>query len=112
MKKEIIAIRVRKEFEKISMDVMKLTKIYDKYNKIENTENFVKQGLAQFPKLNCGLASSYLQDKIGGEIIKGKFGDNNHSFLKLGKNIVDITADQYGGPKVYIGPLIKPWSVK
>lgn len=46
-----------------------------------------------------------------GEIVNGKFKGNNHTFLLLDQNIVvDITADQYGGPRVYVGEMKLPWS--
>jgi len=48
-----------------------------------------------------------------GEIVQGKYQNENHTFLMLEDNqIVDITADQYGGPKVYVGDLKLPWSLE
>jgi hypothetical protein len=30
----------------------------------------------------------------------------------IGEIVVDITADQFGGPAVYVGPLAEPWSTR
>ena len=67
-----------------------------------------------FPNLNCGLATVYLRKLFSdGRIVNGKYKDNNHTFLLLEDSVVvDITSDQYGGPKVYVGPLQSPWSLE
>ena len=105
--------QIRSNFEKQEVDYLLLRKLYTKYNKIPSIDSFMEKAKSLFPKLNCGLASLYIQNKLGkGELIKGKYKNQNHTFLLLENNtIIDITSDQYGGPKVYIGPLKKPWGL-
>ncbi|MEK6826458.1 MAG: hypothetical protein AABX90_02415 [Nanoarchaeota archaeon] len=57
------------------------------------------------------MATLYLRDVIeGGDIVRGSYKDKNHTFPLIdGNTVVDITADQYGGPKIYVGLLRKPW---
>ncbi len=112
-----IAQAARKEFENNKIPSNKLKRLYLAYNKITNIRKFLSQAKKLFPKLNCGLATVYLRHRLGyGKIIKGKYKNNKHTFLlltnKQNKLIVDITADQYHGPKVYVGRIKKPWSVK
>jgi hypothetical protein len=115
MKKNLkkIAMDARKMFESGLADKKELTELYLEYNKnVEDVDLFIKRAKDLFPELNCGLASVYLQKTLGGgEIINGKYKNKKHTFLLLGNKILDITADQYGGPKTYIGPLKKPWSL-
>jgi hypothetical protein len=93
------------------LDRNQLGECYLQYTAIHNINQFIDQALAQFPKLNCGLASVYLQHKLNtGSIIQGRYDEEAHTFLQLpDQTIIDITADQYGGPSVYIGPLCPPW---
>src|SRR3989344_7718084 len=108
-----IALKVRKEFEHKKVDKDKLIKLYKKYNLIENVESFVQIALKQFPKLNCGIASVYLQSLIKkSKVINGKYNNENHTFLLVDNLVVDITSDQYNGPKVYIGKVEEPWRIK
>jgi hypothetical protein len=102
-----IALNAREEFENRKVDKI----LYGRYAKIHNLKDFLKKAQGMFPKLNCGLTCVYLQRNLGeGEIVNGKYGMENHTFLLLNKKtVVDITADQYGGPKVYCGPLKYPW---
>ena len=67
-----------------------------------------------FPNLNCGLATVYLRKLFSdGKIVNGKYQNKNHTFLLLEDSVVvDITSDQYGGPKVYVGLLQSPWSLE
>lgn len=107
-----IAEDIRQEFEFCRVDNGLLAKLYIKYSNVPDIEDFLKQARESFPKLNCGLATVYLRHRLGeGEIVNGKYGKENHSFLLLnGKTVIDITADQYGGPRVYCGPLKPPWA--
>ena len=103
--------KIRTDFEKGTVNGPLLRKLYKKYNpSIRNLEEFVKEALHIFPNLNCGLTAVYLKHLLGGDIIKGKFKVHNHTFLVIKNLVVDITADQYGGPKVYVGPLTYPWA--
>jgi hypothetical protein len=93
-----------------------------------------------FPYNACDDASAELRERIGyGEIIRGSYGkddgghydrqkrtwvsgysedigDRYHSFLLVGETalgnytIVDITADQFDGPAIYVGAMTPPWS--
>lgn len=100
---------VRTKFEEGKIDYKLLEELYLNYNKIDCIDEFLLKSRELFPKLNCGLATVYLQHLLGGEIINGKYSDQNHTFLLLENQIIDITADQYGGPKVYVGVLKEPW---
>ncbi|MDD5437790.1 MAG: hypothetical protein PHC70_01455 [Patescibacteria group bacterium] len=115
MKDEVLKVqrvvkRIRLEFEKKRVSKIKLKNLYFKYNPVINVISFIKEAEKLFPKLNCGLTSVYLKNVLGGEVIQGKYGQHKHTFLLLNDQVVDITADQYGGPKVYIGELRYPWS--
>ncbi len=81
------------------------------YNPLEDIGSFIKRSRKLFPRLNCGLATLYLREILeDGTVVQGKYNGKNHTFLLIdGNTVVDITADQYGGPKVYVGPLRKPW---
>lgn len=89
-----------------------LKNLYKIYNHDVDIEEFIIEAEKIFPKLNCGLASVYLRYILGtGEVVRGKYNGNNHTFVKIGKSkILDITADQYGGPKIYMGNIKSPWS--
>ncbi|MBI4918458.1 hypothetical protein HY837_00900 [archaeon] len=103
---------VREQFERKELDKILLKKLYSRYTFVDDLDFFIMTALNQFPKLNCGLATVYLQYLLGGNIIKGKYKDNSHTFLVLNNLVIDITSDQYRGPKVYVGELNLPWSVK
>jgi hypothetical protein len=105
-----IVERTRTDFDQKNVNIRDLSRLYQAFNPVPNIDMFVLEALKMFPELNCGLATVYLQSKLGGEIIKGKYQERYHTFLMLGDQIVDITADQYGGPRIYVGPLQAPWS--
>lgn len=105
-----IADQARKDFENNFVEQKLLKKLYCKYNNIKNIDVFMKRAGRIFPRLNCGVASVYLQYLLKkGTIINGKYGEENHTFLSVDNIIIDITADQYGGPKVYVGPVKGSW---
>jgi len=105
--------QIRKDFESQNLDYNKLKNLYLNYNAISDINEFIEKSKSLFPKLNCGLASLYIQDKLKkGKIVKGKYKDYSHTFLLLENNIIiDITADQYGGPKIYMNKLKSPWKL-
>lgn len=111
---KLIAENTRKIFENKKIDKSILKELYLKYNPLDNIDSFIEEAINIYPKLNCGLASLYLNSIIkNGEIINGKYKDENHTFLLINKRIVvDITSDQYGDQKVYVGKLIKPYALK
>ncbi len=102
--------RVRLEFEKKKVPKQILAQLYIRYNPTVDGDLFVAEAEKMFPRLNCGLASVYLRQVLGGDIVRGKYGEHDHTFLMLDGQVVDITADQYGGPKVYVGNLCSPWA--
>jgi hypothetical protein len=104
---------VRKDFENKEVDPVLLQRLYSEYNDISDIEIFIAQAINQFPLLSCGVASVYLRHILGaGEIVQGRYHDNYHTFLLLKNLLIDITADQYAGPAVYIGALKEPWRCK
>lgn len=107
-----IAERIRKEFEEKRIPEETLFWLYSQYNRGVNGNIFVAEAKKIFPNLNCGLSSIYLRKMLGGELVQGYYDGYNHTFLMLGGRVVDITADQYGGSKVYIGELKFPWTRK
>ena len=103
--------KVRMDFENRRIDVNRLKRLYQEYNPIDNIQLFISSAKKMFPHLNCGLASVYLKSLFpNSKIINGKFNGHNHTFLKINDVIIDITSDQYDGPKVYVGELKQPWS--
>ncbi len=107
-----IAMKVRQDFECQNIPKDKLCELYRAYNPEVDAESFVGNAEAMFPDLNCGVASAYLRDVFGaGDIINGSYDGHRHAFLRVDDVIVDITADQYGGPCVYVGACVEPWGV-
>jgi hypothetical protein len=104
--------QVRKQFEEGGINQELLSQLYEDYAQVGDTTKFVSKAKEIFPRGNCGLATLYLRQIIGGEIIRGAYANQGHTFLMLDKRIIDITADQFGGPKVYIGPLRSPWALR
>lgn len=106
-----IAAVVRREFEQASVDKALLVRLYASYADVGDTESFVDAALKSFPRGNCGLASLYLQHKLGGQVRRLIYAGHRHSVLFTGPDeIVDITADQFGGPPIYLGPFKPPWT--
>lgn len=106
-----VAETVREEFEQQMLDRSFLVRLYESYADVGDTQLFITRALDSFPKGNCGVATLYLQSKLGGELRRCTYEGNRHTVLSLEKNtIVDITADQFGGPRVYVGPLKGSWS--
>ncbi len=107
-----IAEAIRMKFERRQIPKEELARLYSRYNPQVDGNIFIKEAEKLFPKLNCGLATVYLQKVLGGEIVNGQFQNHNHTYLLLNGEVVDITADQYGGPEVYVGELKFPWARK
>lgn len=108
-----IAKKARKDFEFNKIPFKFLKKLYSEYNHVEDMNRFLNEARLLFPNLNCGIASVYLNKKIkDSQIVNGKYGKNNHTFLLVNQKVlIDITSDQYGGPKVYVGPIKPPWQL-
>ena len=109
---EKIAIKIREKFEDNKIDNALLISLYQEYNpQVEDIYSFIDKSKEMFPYLNCGLTSLYLQHILQkGKIIQGKYNGTGHTFLLLPEYIVvDITTDQFRGPKYYVGKLREPW---
>lgn len=106
---EKTACKIREQFETGAIDQELLIQLYRGYADVGNTVRFVSKAKDIFPRGNCGLASLYLKRELGGGIVRGKYGKHSHTFLVIDNIVVDITADQFGGPEVYVGPVQKPW---
>lgn len=77
-----------------------------------NVDHFLDRVQPQFPRGNCGLASIYLKHRLGeGEIKNGRYRGLAHVVLQVSGLVTDITADQFGGPKIYVGTLKDPWEL-
>lgn len=107
-----IAYEARRAFERGSIARYLLKSLYLEYNpSFLDIDNYLDFAERIFPKGNCGLATVYLKHVIGaGEVVEGQYIVEPHQFLTIGSLAVDITADQFGGPEVYVGPLDLPWS--
>lgn len=103
---------IRKQFEERAIDQSLLAQLYQEYADVGDTTRFVTKARDMFPRGNCGLSSLYLKKELGGRIVQGKYGRHKHTFLLIDDTVVDITTDQFGGPKVYVGPLQPPWSLR
>ena len=107
-----IAREVRLEFEIGTTDVDILSDLYRGYAVVGDIAAFLRKAMVLFPAGNGSLASLYLQSVLGGEVRRGWYKSENHTFLVLEEKIVvDITADQHGGPPVYVGPLRYPYTI-
>lgn len=114
MSYEILLNEVREAgrlFETGAIAYSLLKKLYLAYNANVEIDSFLKQAKTLFPHLNCGLAAVYLQHKLGGVVVTGSYEGQKHTFLMLDNLVLDITADQFGGPALYVGSLVSPWSL-
>ncbi len=109
-----VADDARRAFETKSVDEALLAELYGAYADVGDTALFVKRALGSFPHLSCGLATVYVRHRLGaGTVVQGKYGKEDHTFLRMEDGtVIDITADQYGGPKTYVGKIAPPWSLR
>lgn len=105
-------LKIRSLFEERKIAPTLLKELYKVYNPLPHMEQFIEKSQLFFPNLNCGITSLYLKHILKeGKLINGGYAGQNHTFLFLNKGlIIDITADQFGGPPVYVGPMLYPWS--
>jgi hypothetical protein len=109
------AHEARQAFESKSIARPLLRKLYLDHNpSVLDIDNYLDFTARIFPKGNCGLASIYLQHMFSsGTVVEGAYCQERsiepHQFLMIEGLTVDITADQFGGPAVYVGPLQLPW---
>ncbi|HMH31329.1 MAG TPA: hypothetical protein VK534_02545 [Methylomirabilota bacterium] len=108
-----VAKQARGDFEAGSIDRDLLSELYLEYNpKVRDIDLLLEHAAKLFPSWNCGLASVYVRHLLGDGIPKvGKFRGMGHTVLVLDARIADITADQFGGPKIYVGSVIEPWEL-
>ncbi len=108
---KVIAFEAREAFEKQTIARPLLRSLYLEYDpNVRDIDGYLDFAEKIFPEGNCGLAAVYLKHLLGGgEILRGEYIIQPHEFLELGGVAVDITVDQFGGPEVYVGPLVPPW---
>ena len=101
---------VRRAFERDEFYIALARTAYGAYAPDIDIDLFLNRARRIFPALNCGLCSTYLAAVLGcGIVRRGKYGTEGHTVLMVGPVVVDITADQFGGPRVYVGALQLPW---
>lgn len=113
-----VANRARTEFDEKKVERKKLIHLFEKQNPDFGTgaDIIVDLHLRTFPFLACELATIYMQYLLqDGEVTSGSYVTPDgivlpHTFLMFDDLTgVDITADQFRGPKVYVGPIVAPW---
>jgi hypothetical protein len=106
------AQQARQLFEEAEILKDLLASLYIAYNPEVDIDAYIPMATELFPHGNCGLATVYLRHRLRvGEIKRGSYANEGHTFLAIGSLIVDITADQFDGPPMYVGPLQAPWSL-
>lgn len=114
-----VAKKARNDFEQGTVSRPMLRAVvrlsFPEYPPYEVIDQYLALLEGIFPDENCDLTTGYLLEQLGeGELIVGTYDGNPHVFLGifvgLEKMIVDITADQFGGPPVYVGPMVEPWT--
>lgn len=128
-----IAIQARKEFEDKSVKVQYLKSLVETHlayiadNYKDGLTQWIEQSVANFPANCCELGAAVLLDRIGeGIIAHGRYehepiGPHNirksHTFWVQLESVgeirlmADTTADQYGGPPIYVGTIKHPWTI-
>lgn len=112
-----IARQARDDLEQRRFSETELVELWQAYypDDADAAAGIVMGALALFPRLSCGLGSGILRSRVGsGEIVDVAYrvGGRSlgHTVLRLiNGDIMDITADQFGGPSVYVGPAVDPW---
>lgn len=111
MNRKKVAHQTRHLFESGAVNHELLVGLYREYADVGDTLHFVAKAKDIFPNGNCGLTSLYLKKQLGGKVVQGKYKEHNHTFLLIDDIVIDITADQFGGPGVYVGHLQLPWAL-
>jgi hypothetical protein len=102
---------VRAAFEAGSYDDGIAAAAYQAYASVPDIELFLRRARVLFPALNCGLCSAYLHAVLGrGSVVRTRYNGHPHTVLLTDGVMIDITADQFGGPPIYVGPVRPPWS--
>jgi hypothetical protein len=105
------AARVRREFERGTFDLRLAIAAYTAYApEVGDVPGFVERARGLFPTGCCGLCSVYLRSRLGcGTVVSGSYDGHLHTVLLVDGLLVDVTADQFGGPPIYVGPPRPPW---
>jgi hypothetical protein len=113
------ALQARHELVNDSVDRGLLYDLFETHSPGPGAEVVVDAALHSFPHLSCDVASVYLRHVLQeGSIVNGKYISTQklalpHTFLMTDELVViDITADQFGGPEIYVGPPQEPWLQK
>jgi hypothetical protein len=116
---ETVCYEARQTFEFYPEDLPfdLLVELYGEYNPtLDDVPLFVGRALRSFPQGACGVASLYLKHLLddAGNVVHGNYNGIGHTFLALCevKLLADITADQFEGPALYVGPIMSPWSAQ
>ena len=76
---QTIAFKTRSKFENRKVDGSLLKELYLQYSIVENIDLFIEKALQMFPKLNCGLASIYLNYLYPqSKIVRGTYKNKPH----------------------------------
>jgi hypothetical protein len=111
-----IATEVREGFELQSLDPKIVWSRYCRWvpdARHWDKDKFLSLANTAFPLGCCGLASAFLSEEvdIGCGIPEHiLYKDEPHTILLGSLAMIDITADQFGGPRIYVGPMVRPWS--
>jgi hypothetical protein len=95
-------------------DILRAMQRYYEPSSLQEVDiHVISKIITGFPQRCCDAATALLGVRLGGGlIVPGLYENNRHSYLLVGDVMADITADQFNGPPVYIGPLAEPWSVQ
>ncbi len=105
-----MAVDTRLELINRSVDMRLLAILHKQHFPLHQIRDILPQILQDFPQNNSTIATSYLQFIMGGDVTRGQYEHHPHFYLTLPRNvIVDITADQFGGPEVFVGKIRSPW---
>jgi hypothetical protein len=103
-------IEVRAAFETGTYDEDIAVAAYQADAPVPDIELFLRRARVLFPALNCGLCSAYLRAVLGfGSMARTRYNGHPHTVLAVDNVIIDITADQFGGPPTYVGAVQPPW---
>lgn len=104
--------QTREAFESGTFDVTIARRAYADYAPDIDLDLFLPRARELFPALNCGLCSTYLRAILQrGTVHRGSYNGERHTVLLINSTVIDITADQFGGPPVYVGALRRPWKL-
>ncbi len=120
---EFEARAVREMFETGRYDPSEVSELVQTYwtnrgsqRDSEQLRSSIESCMPNFPRGWCDIASVVLMHRLGeGELLTGVYYKSprvfdSHAVLSVGGAICDMTADQFGGPKLYVGEFVLPWT--